>query len=264
MLALYLESTCSVQPALCASILASVISYFMFSKLLIFCFAALVSCGCAFQHQPRMQLAQTTSPKQYKELAVSYSNLEPRHLMGFDEFQSHIDREEVRLYLAYYQQGSGLQFLRDGVNRMGDHQDQVTDVLTSYNLPRELLSVPLVESRFKRRARSSRGAVGVWQLTRGAARKGGIRPSERVNVLESTKAASKYIIDLYDLFEDWPLALAAYNGGRTRVQRAIKKSGSRDFFYLAENKLLPLETRRYVPKVLAVSYLLCRERVICE
>jgi membrane-bound lytic murein transglycosylase D len=74
---------------------------------------------------------------------------------------------------------------------------------------------------------------------------------ERLDPVKSTRAAAQYLRDLYAQFQDWPLALAAYNAGEDRVERALERSNARDFWTLSRYAGVPDETRRYVPAVLA-------------
>jgi membrane-bound lytic murein transglycosylase D len=78
---------------------------------------------------------------------------------------------------------------------------------------------------------------------------------ERVHPERSTRAAVRYLRELYAQFGDWELALAAYNAGEQRVASAIERGGTRDFWQLAQQQLLPEETRRYVPAVLGLQNL---------
>jgi membrane-bound lytic murein transglycosylase D len=81
------------------------------------------------------------------------------------------------------------------------------------------------------------------------------RSDERLDPVKSARAAARYLKFLYGLFADWKLALAAYNAGEQRVLDAIRRSGSRDFWRLSTMRLLPEETREYVPAVLAAQQL---------
>lgn len=133
----------------------------------------------------------------------------------------------------------------------------VLTILEREGLPRELLAVPLIESGFDPFAESPKGARGLWQLMPDTARRYGLNPDglfdERLDPLRSTIAATRYLKDLYGLWGDWALALAAYNAGEGRVGRALAASPSPDFLTLASRGLLPQETREYVPAVLAAA-----------
>jgi soluble lytic murein transglycosylase-like protein len=139
--------------------------------------------------------------------------------------------------------------------RYNSYRDTLTRILIEEKLPLEVLSVALVESGFNPLALSPKGARGIWQLMPDTARRYGLTvvPGEdhRTHPEHATRAAARYLQDLHRMFGDWELALAAYNAGEGRVQRAIELAGARDFNELARRKLLPLETRNYVPAVLA-------------
>lgn len=131
------------------------------------------------------------------------------------------------------------------------------DVLTKNNLPTDLKYLSVVESSLRPNAFSRVGAAGLWQFMRGTGRMMGLKINrtidERRSPYKSTEAAAAYLGMLYEEFNDWELALAAYNSGPGRVRRAIAKGGSRDFWEI--RKFLPKETRNYVPAFIAVNYL---------
>jgi membrane-bound lytic murein transglycosylase D len=133
----------------------------------------------------------------------------------------------------------------------------IDGVLTKYGLPCELKYLAVIESELKCSARSWAGAVGPWQLMPGTARLLGLkvtkRYDERRNYNKSTVAAAKYLRSLYNEFGDWLLVIAAYNGGDGNVMRAIKRSGSQDFWKL--QYYLPTESRNHVKKFIATHYI---------
>ena len=122
-------------------------------------------------------------------------------------------------------------------------------------VPVALLRIAQVESNWKPFALSPKGALGLWQLMPATARRYGLRVDamrdDRADVVKSTRAAARYLRDLHVRFGDWSLALAAYNAGEDAVQKAIERGDSNDFGDLSRQKLLPAETRAYVPAVLA-------------
>lgn len=128
-------------------------------------------------------------------------------------------------------------------------------ILRAHGLPEELVAVVAVESGFQPSAISPKGARGLWQLMPETARRYGLtvggEGDERLDPLKSTHAAARYMKDLYAQFANWPLALAAYNAGEQRVERALSRMGARDFWTLARHAALPEETRAYVPAVLS-------------
>ncbi|MFN7948765.1 MAG: transglycosylase SLT domain-containing protein [Blastocatellia bacterium] len=142
------------------------------------------------------------------------------------------------------------------VARYQTYRDTFTRILVEERVPIELLAVAFVESGFNPQALSPKGARGIWQFMPETAKRYGlpVRPADdhRTHPEHSTRAAARYLRDLYQQFRDWKLALAAYNAGETRVQRIIDQTGIRNFDEMARRGLLPLETRNYVPAVLAV------------
>jgi len=133
----------------------------------------------------------------------------------------------------------------------------IRGILESQGLPVSLVGVAEVESGFNPRAVSPKGAAGLWQFMPDTARQYGLvvnaTQDDRFDVPKSTVAAARYLRQLYDQFDDWPLALAAYNAGPNLVGSAICRSHSHDFGTLSRNFSLPRETQNYVPKVLAVT-----------
>jgi hypothetical protein len=144
---------------------------------------------------------------------------------------------------------------RSVMARMDAYRDTFTRILEEERVPVGLLGVALVESGFNPYALSPKGARGIWQFMPATAERYGLAVGPggdlRTHPEHSTRAAAKYLRDLYAMFGDWKLALAAYNAGEGRVQRIIKKTGIRDFDEMSRRGLLPLETRKYVPAVLA-------------
>jgi membrane-bound lytic murein transglycosylase D len=110
-----------------------------------------------------------------------------------------------------------------------------------------------VESAFKTGALSRAKAKGVWQFIPSTGRRFGLQQDwwvdERSSPEKSTRAAAQYLRWLYETFQDWNLALAAYNAGEGRVARSIDRHGTEDFWALAENRALARETRNYVPMI---------------
>ena len=160
--------------------------------------------------------------------------------------------------LAYVQLFTGRLkgYLEDGLSRGARFLPMIQDVFRAEGLPLDLAYVPLIESAFKPNALSKAKAKGIWQFMRGTALENGLQHDwyidERSDPEKATRAAAKYLKTLYGMFDDWHLALASYNGGPGRVQRAIKRSGRDDFWKLTSTKkFLPRETRDYVPLILA-------------
>jgi membrane-bound lytic murein transglycosylase D len=163
----------------------------------------------------------------------------------------------VLRFVQLFSNGRMKSFIEEGLSRSVRYLPMVQDVFRAEGLPLDLAYVPLVESAFKPSAMSRAKARGIWQFMRGTALENGLKQDwyidERAEPLKATQAAAKYLKTLNRMFDgDWHLALASYNGGPGRVQRAMKRSGRNDFWKLtATTRYLPRETRDYVPLVLA-------------
>lgn len=129
--------------------------------------------------------------------------------------------------------------------------------LKEYGLPTDLKYLSVVESALNPKAVSRVGATGLWQFMPYTGSDYGLRTNsaveDRSNPVKSTDAAARYLKHLYTQFNDWALALAAYNSGPTRVNSAIRRAGSRNFWSI--QRFLPEETRNYVPAFIAATYL---------
>lgn len=130
--------------------------------------------------------------------------------------------------------------------------------LKKQNLPESLKYLPVVESALVPKAVSRAAAVGLWQFMNDTGKEYGLKINsyvdERCDPIKSTEAALKFLTFLHNKYNDWALAIAAYNSGSGRVSRAIKRSRSKNFWNLS--RYLPRETRNYVPAFIAASYLL--------
>ena len=133
------------------------------------------------------------------------------------------------------------------------------EILDKYNLPLELKYLPIIESALNPVARSRAGANGLWQFMYGTAKNMHLEITsfvdERRDPVKATEAAAQYLKQLYDIYGDWQLAIAAYNCGPGNVNRAIRRSGGKtnywDIYYR-----LPRETRGYVPAFIAAAYVM--------
>jgi membrane-bound lytic murein transglycosylase D len=129
--------------------------------------------------------------------------------------------------------------------------------LAKYNMPDELKYLSIIESGLNPRAVSRVRAVGLWQFMSATGKYYGLHSNwyidDRMDPEKSTDAACRYLKDLYRMFNDWELALAAYNTGPGNVKRAIRKSGYKKTFWDIYSHL-PRETRSYVPQFVAIIY----------
>ncbi len=134
--------------------------------------------------------------------------------------------------------------------------DIIDSVFRIYNIPVELKYLAVIESELKPTALSHVGACGPWQLMPGTAKCLGLRVDrhidQRTDFTLSTRAAARYLKDLYAQFDDWLLVIAAYNGGPKPVHRAIRESRSKNFWVI--QKHLPAESREHVKKFIATHY----------
>ena len=143
----------------------------------------------------------------------------------------------------------------DSLVRGNQYLGRFREILREAGLPPALALLPVVESSFRVNARGPGGSVGLWQLQAPTARRFGLivnkRHDERLDPERATQAAVAYLAMLHDRYEDWPLALAAYNAGEGRVDRALKKLPDADYWSLiAAHRLSPI-TRDYVPRFFA-------------
>ncbi|RMG80847.1 MAG: LysM peptidoglycan-binding domain-containing protein, partial [Bacteroidetes bacterium] len=133
------------------------------------------------------------------------------------------------------------------------------EMLDKYELPYELKYLPIVESALNPNARSRAGAVGLWQFMYRTGKMFGLEidsyKDERSDPYKSTDAACRYLKKLYEMYNSWDLALAAYNSGPGNVNKAIRRAGGKKNFWEIR-PYLPRETRGYVPAFIAVNYVM--------
>lgn len=145
------------------------------------------------------------------------------------------------------------------LKRSGHYLAMARRIFAEEGVPQDLTFLAHVESGFRYNARSPKRALGLWQFMRGTARIYGLRcdayVDERLDPEKSTRASARLLRDLYERYDDWYLALAAYNAGSGKVNRAIRRAGSRDFWRIAQTRYLRNETRNFVPAILAVTIL---------
>ncbi|PID43417.1 MAG: lytic transglycosylase [Proteobacteria bacterium] len=162
--------------------------------------------------------------------------------------------KQVEVYLKLFQ-GQQRTYFRRWLERSGAYLPMIQQELAAAGLPLDLAYLSMIESGFNQRAYSRSRAVGLWQFMRGTGRDYQLRidryVDERRDALKSTKAAVSYLKNLYREFNDWYLAVAAYNAGPGTIRKAIKRTKTKDFWKIAQNRSLKLETKRYVPKLIA-------------
>jgi membrane-bound lytic murein transglycosylase D len=131
--------------------------------------------------------------------------------------------------------------------------------LDKYNMPLELKYLAVIESALNPVANSRAGAKGLWQFMYGTGKVYGLKISsytdDRFDPVKSTVAACQHLSDLYDIYGNWSLALAAYNSGAGNVNKAIRRAGGTKNFWVIQ-RYLPRETRSYIPAFIAASYVM--------
>jgi membrane-bound lytic murein transglycosylase D len=133
------------------------------------------------------------------------------------------------------------------------------EILDKYEMPLELKYMAIIESALNARAFSKAGACGLWQFMYGTGKMYGLEVStyidERKDPLKATDAAARYLFDLYKIYHNWHLVIAAYNCGPGNVNRAIRRSGGKKDYWTIYYRL-PRETRGYVPAFIAATYVM--------
>lgn len=133
------------------------------------------------------------------------------------------------------------------------------EALAKYNLPAELKYLPIIESALNPRIVSRAGASGLWQFMYGTAKMYGLEINsyidERNDPIKSTDAAARYLRDLYAIYGDWHIVIAAYNCGPGNVNKAVRRSGGKQSYWEIYSKL-PKETRGYIPIFIAATYVM--------
>ena len=175
-----------------------------------------------------------------------------------------MERDLVRHYINQYSTRSGLELLRTIMEKAAPYLGFIRNEIEERNLPVELIYLPVIESGYLSNAVSVSGAMGLWQFMKNSIGPFDIKVNEwmdeRRDFWKSTQAALKKLEENYQYFNDWPLALAAYNAGLGAVSAAVRSSGINNYWILSERKLLKTETIHYVPKLLAAAEILSNPR----
>ena len=165
--------------------------------------------------------------------------------------------DEVLSFLNFFQTPRGRAIVETGLNRAGRYREMISRVLREEGVPQDLIYLAQAESAFQPLALSRAGARGIWQFVAYRGQEYGLRHTwwidERQDPEKATRAAAQHLRDLYKQFGDWYLAMAAYNCGPGNVQKGIERTGYADFWELYKRKVLPRETKNYVPIIIALT-----------
>jgi membrane-bound lytic murein transglycosylase D len=166
-----------------------------------------------------------------------------------------VENEKVRYFIDYYS-GRGHGTFTRWLERSGRYLPLMRQIFTEEGLPLDLTYLAMIESGFNNRAYSWAHAVGPWQFIESTGRMMGLKSDwwydERRDFEKSTRAAARFLKDLHRRFDgDWYLAVASYNAGPGKMSHAIRKYNTRDFWEISRGKYLQLETKNYLPKLMA-------------
>src|SRR5215831_4969500 len=165
--------------------------------------------------------------------------------------------DEVLGFLNFFQTPRGRAIVETGLRRAGKYRDMISRILREEGVPQDLIYLAQAESAFQPAALSRAGARGIWQFVPWRGNEYGSKRSwwvdERQDPEKATRAAAQHLRDLYGLFCDWYLAMAAYNCGPGNVQKGIERTGYADFWELYRRNVLPRETKNYVPIIVALT-----------
>jgi len=165
--------------------------------------------------------------------------------------------DEVLSFLNFFQTPRGKAIVETGLRRSGRYREMISRVLKEEGVPQDLIFLAQAESAFQPLALSRAGARGIWQFVPWRGNEYGLKRSwwvdERQDPEKATRAAAQHLRDLYGLFGDWYLAMAAYNCGPGNVQKGVERTGYADFWELYRRNVLPRETKNYVPIIVALT-----------
>jgi membrane-bound lytic murein transglycosylase D len=165
--------------------------------------------------------------------------------------------DSVLQYLSYFTTVRGRATVEHGLDRSGRYNDMIRRVLKEEGVPQDLMYLAQAESAFQPTAVSRAGARGLWQFMPFRGEEYDLDRTyyvdERSDPEKATRAAARHMRDLYDMFGDWYLVMAAYNSGPMNVVKAVERTGYADFWELQKLHALPKQTQNYVPIIIALA-----------
>lgn len=163
----------------------------------------------------------------------------------------------VLQYLSYFTTSRGRAIVERGLERAGRYDSMIRRVLKEEGLPQDLIYLAQAESAFLPDAVSNKGARGIWQFMPFRGQEYDLERTyyvdERSDPEKATRAAAHHLRDLYSMFGDWYLVMAAYNSGPLNVVKAVQRTGYADFWELQKRHALPRQTQNYVPIIIALA-----------
>ena len=197
-------------------------------------------------------------PSQLKPPSEDLAQLEESDELA-EEKPYHIPmilNDSVENHLEYFKT-RGREVFQRWLDRSARYIPVMREIFREKNLPEDLVYVAMIESGFNPYAVSWAKAVGPWQFMPATGKLYGLKIDwwidERKDPIKSTQAAAEHLKDLHNLFGSWPLALASYNAGAGKVQRAVLRTRSDDFWDLKASRYIRKETKNYVPKYMAAT-----------
>src|SRR5690242_1685750 len=217
----------------------------------------------AFREGDGLQVAPAV-PAAIDELAEMTFPVDPKLKARAEEAAKNFSHDlpltvndEVLSFLNFFQTPRGRAIVETGLRRSGRYREMISRVLREEGVPQDLIYLAQAESAFQPLALSRAGARGIWQFVAYRGQQYGLRHTwwidERQDPEKATRAAAQHLRDLYGLFGDWYLAMAAYNCGPGNVQKGIERTGYADFWELYKRNVLPRETKNYVPIIIALT-----------
>jgi membrane-bound lytic murein transglycosylase D len=205
------------------------------------------------------QAAEQSIPRELKPPQQDIAQIE-ENLDGYFEEKPYqipmVLNDSVENHLEYFKT-RGRDVFQKWLDRSARYIPVMKDIFREKNLPEDLVYVAMIESGFNPYAISWARAVGPWQFMPQTGKLYGLKidwwVDERKDPIKSTQAAAEHLKDLHNLFGSWPLAMASYNAGAGKVQRAVLRTRSEDFWDLKASRYIRRETKNYVPKYMAAT-----------